>query len=204
MISAVYRVCLLGLCSLALSACQQPTQKDSTPVATVTRTGRFPDTRFPLLEAAANQSASERIERSLIENQPWLKGDLKPPTALSDLGLKGKLSLIDYGGDKASWGTRVVIADSSGHIFAFFSGQVRKGESDDFVDAFYLGGVTPRKGMLRVFEGSPSYRFLFRLVWSFSRDARYRPSKATLERARAQLNLTESEFEELLTEPPQT
>lgn len=87
-------------------------------------------------------------------------------------------------------------------MFSFCSSPIHNIESDDFVDAFYLGNVIPGKGMVRVIEGSASYRFLFRLVWSFSQDERYRPSKETLERARKQLNLTESEFEELLLEPP--
>ncbi|MEO5958454.1 MAG: hypothetical protein ABIZ49_05560 [Opitutaceae bacterium] len=163
--------------------------------------GKFPPSRFPLVEVETEPVAFDRIRNDPIRSQPWMQGARLPPTTLEDLGLHGKLSLSALAGGKTEWGTHVIVSDSHGNLFGFFSAQARIGVTDDFKEVFWLGGLARSKDLVRVDAWSPSYRFLFSLVWSFARDDRYQPSRETLEKARQHANLTESELTELLTEP---
>lgn len=82
-----------------------------------------------------------------------------------------------------------------------FRGGSHPQRSSDDREVFWLGGTERSSHLVRVEEWSPPFRLLFGLVWSFSSDPRYRPSAATLARAREQAHATEVEFAELLTPP---
>jgi hypothetical protein len=193
--------CMFASGALLSGACHQAASKQPQVVGEVPANPRFPNTRFPLLEVKKDFDAVERLMADPVGSQPWMRGPRKPPVSLRELGFKGKPSLVCFEGGQREWGTVVVLSDRSGNLFAFCTSQVRIGESDEFVDAYFIGGLRPSKHLVRVDEWSPSYRFLFSLVWSFAKDKQYQPSSTTLAKARAHANLSESEFAELLKEP---
>jgi hypothetical protein len=171
----------------------------SPPAETPAR--HFPDSRFPLLEVERNRELFARFDTAPFGSQPWLRGDRQPPLTLRDLGLVGRLSLADLSGGVAEWGMRVLVVDGHGNMFGFCTHQ-KVTPDGDLADVFDLGVLTPNKTAVHVTEGSPSYRFLHALVWSFAKDARYQPSQATLQRARTSAHLSEAELEELRRPPP--
>jgi hypothetical protein len=160
-----------------------------------------PRTRFPLFEPFLPEAAAlERLAQDPVAAQPWLRSSKRPPLSLQDLGLKGPLHLADFSGTKLEWGTHVVVADAHGNLFAFASRERRRA-IDDYVDSFYLGGLEPDSRLVRVDEGTPSYKFLQALVWHFADDPRYRARPATLQRVKEMLHVSDAEFAELLQPP---
>src|SRR4051794_32390189 len=118
----------LAFSALALSGCQHPTSNErvAEPAKTVVGKGdepqqpstrKFSPTRFPVIDVAENTAAVDRVRRDPVGSQPWMQGALTPPTSVTDLGLKGRLSLEALAGGTVEWGVYVVISDGRGNLF---------------------------------------------------------------------------------------
>ncbi len=159
---------------------------------------RFPS--LPLLDVKPEEKLAAAFKRDPEKSQPWLSGDRKPPLSIEDLGLHGQVRLVDQGLYFDGGSQFYLLADQAERLFAFCTSNPNPSESP----AFLLGKVHfSNPGGLRVPLGSPSFEFLYRLVWSFSRDPRYRPDPETLRRFREDNRLSEGELDERMKEPNQ-
>jgi hypothetical protein len=130
--------------------------------------GRFYSTlRYPFLEVKSDPECIRRVEDDPLASPPWLRSRQRAPIRLRDLGLSGKLSLVDCGRGVSDPAFRVLISDEHGHLFAFCA--TRGNDYNGYGDSFVLGALRPSRKLEKVELGTKSYQFLFSLLWSFSR-----------------------------------
>lgn len=153
--------------------------------------------RLPMLCCDPDEVLRTKFEQAPVELQPWLKGERLPPASLTDLGLGEGLRLIDHGVYLDGGSQAYVLCDAAGHFFAFCTSNPR-----DAVPAFLLGGRHfTEPNLVRVAEGTRSYRFFFDLVWALADDPRYQCSREILERTRQSLGMSQEELARLLKKP---
>ncbi len=153
--------------------------------------------RLPLLSVLDDEARLAEFTRAPAALQPWLHGDRHPPVCLADLGLTPPLQLVHHSvyldGGSQDW----LLRDDAGHYFEFctsFPG--------DLPVAFLLGGAHwSEPHLLSVADGTPSFRFLFDLVWAFADDPRYRNDPKLLERVRISVGLSREEFARYYQKP---
>ena len=185
------------LAVLLLCSCHSP--QPATPPTPTQESGKFSELRFPFIEVPEDRSALKHLQDDPISAQPWLSGSRRPPESLKDLGLSGELHLVLFRRTQLDPAFPVVLADAKGRLFAFCA--TSETDYSGYGDTFLLGAIRPSPTLERVLPGSASYYFLFSLVWSFAKDARYQPDAAILKDAQSRLRLSDEEFRELISEP---
>lgn len=186
----------VGGCLLAIG-CQHP-RREPTAVAHE-QNDRFSRLRFPLLEVPEDGAAIAAFRSNPASTQPWMETGRRPPTNLKDIGLSGPLHLALFRRTQSDPAFPILVGDSHGHLFAFCA--TSETDYNGYGDAFLLGDIRPKRTLLKITPDSEAYRFLFSLVWSFARDARYQCEAATLKNVQERLRLSDDEFAQLLSQP---
>ena len=180
---------LISAAVLALTSCISHKR----PIAS---SDGFP--RLPWLKVEPEEELIAAFEKDPEKSQPWFAGDRSLPLSIQGLGLNGKVRLAKQGLYLDGGSQCYLLADEKDRLFAFCTSNPHSSASP----AFLLGRMHfTEVGSVRVPLGSPSFQFLYRLVWSFSRDPRYQPDLEILRRVREELGLSEKEFAEMRKEP---
>jgi len=159
----------------------------------------FSAARFPLLDVPEDFDAISLFVSDPAAVAPWTKSQRLPISSIKDIGLSGKVRLAKFGPKATEAGYPVLMADDRGHMFGFCATNVT--DYNGFGDSFILGTLSPSRRFLRVLPGTPTYEYLFSLVWSFSQDQRYQCSPAYLEKIRSRLRLSPEDFRRFLSKP---
>lgn len=154
--------------------------------------------RLPLLCIQAE--ASEPLQEFLtdpVNRQPWVAGNCALPETLADLGLNEPIRLVwtEVYFDGGSRG--FLLEDSSGMFFACSTTPLTEPNP-----AFYLGTIGRDVGGFRRAElGTPAFRFLFNLVWSFADRPEYKCAPDILRKMQESAGISDEEMAEFLKKP---
>ena len=180
-----------GVVTLFLTSCMSDGKRSATSLHS--------SPRLPFLHVEGEEKIVAAFDKDPDATQPWASRNQIAPLSLDDLGLTGKIRLASSEGLYLDGGSHAyLIADEKDRLFAFCTSNPNSSAPPTFL----LGRLHFTKtGSLRVSAGSPSYEFLHRLVWSFSRDPRYQLDPEVLRRVLKDHKISEKEFEEMAKEP---